>query len=171
MEKPFTIGFSRQGEMDFPVQYEIVYAESNDQAMFKWIKDNPRDIFRSYSNEPSSDEDIAKYGKKTRLEVGDVLFRLRNHTAAERLKIDRVSDQLAFSGEYKFVRSEIEPIRRVTDHGGMRKEFGESFELETPENSENRIREIRLRFIRNFDYHLLDSEELVRIEEYLKDLK
>jgi hypothetical protein len=108
---------------------------------------------------------------KKRLEVGDVLFRLRNNTATDRLEIDRVINQLAYSGEYMFVRSEVDPIHRTTAWGGMRKEFGESFELETTENSENRIREIRLRFIRNFNYHILDSEELVRIEEYLKDLK
>jgi len=64
MEKPWTIGFSRQGCMDDPIQYEIVYAETNQEAMFKWIKDNPRDIFRTYSIEPSHEEDIKKYGNR-----------------------------------------------------------------------------------------------------------
>lgn len=62
-EKPFTIGFSRQGCMDDPIQYEIVYSDSTDNAMWKWIKANPRDFFRSKSVNKSTQEDIEKYGK------------------------------------------------------------------------------------------------------------
>jgi hypothetical protein len=104
---------------------------------------------------------------KPRLKVGDVVFKLRHLTAQERLIIDRVSEQSAFSGEYQFVRANLESITRVTDHGGYRKEFGESFVMETTENKENHIRDIRLRFIRNFDFHLLPERDLILVQNHL----
>lgn len=105
---------------------------------------------------------------KTRLEIGDVVFQLRNHSATARLEIDRVTDQLAYSGDFMFVRSEVDPIRRVTALTGYSKIFGESFVFETPENKEHHIKEIRLRFIRNFEYSKLDNEQISKLENLLE---
>jgi hypothetical protein len=107
---------------------------------------------------------------KTELETGDVIFKLRHGSAEEMLVIDKTSLQLAFSGEYRFVKNSIEIITRVTEETGYVKLFGESFVLQTPENLEKHIREIKLRFIRNFPYHLLDNYNLRRIEKHLKTL-
>jgi len=108
--------------------------------------------------------------EKTSLEEGDVIFKLRNLSATEILVIDRVTEQMAYSGNHSFVRDQLEPIMRVTKETGYTKLFGESFVLETPENSEKHLREIKLRFIRNFDYHLLPNEEIDKIENILKML-
>lgn len=108
--------------------------------------------------------------EKTSLEQGDAIFKLRNHSATERLVIDRVTDQMAYSGNHSFVRNQLEPIMRVTKETGYTKLFGESFELATPENSDKYIWEIRLRFIRNFEYHRLPNEELIKLENLLKML-
>lgn len=92
MEKPWTIGFSRQGEMDYPIQYEIVYAESPDRAMFKWIKDNPKDIWRSYSNCPSTELDIEKYGNMFKIDS------VIDHELRDKIKSIVGSDIRCYSG-------------------------------------------------------------------------
>lgn len=106
-----------------------------------------------------------------KLEVGDCLFRLRHLSGIEAFKIDSVSEQLAFAGDFKFVRANVDVITRVTDEHGYRKEFGESFELMTVENRDKYYRDIQLRFIRNFDYHLLSEEELNEIAALITKFK
>lgn len=110
-------------------------------------------------------------GKKEKLEEGDVIFQLRNGTAELRLVIDRVTSEMAYSGtEHRFVRKEVENIRRVTDENGFSPLFGQSFILESPENSKHYTRQMRLRFIRNYNYQLLSDEQLIELEENLKSL-
>lgn len=106
---------------------------------------------------------------KTSLEVGDVLYKLRHQVGEERLVIDRVSDQLAFSGkEYSFVRNDIEVlIIRVSSKTGYRTLFGESYVLETPENKQKLDRDIKLRFIRNFQYSQLSDTQLDELKKIL----
>lgn len=109
--------------------------------------------------------------KKKTLEEGDVVFQLRNGTAELRLVIDRVTSEMAYAGtEHRFVRKEVENIRRVTDESGHRTLFGQSFLLESPENSKHYTKQIRLRFIRNYNYQLLSDEQLIELEENLKKL-
>lgn len=62
--QPYKIGFSRQGEMDYPIQYEIVYSDSSQNAMWKWIKLNPNDFWRSRSNEPLTDDELIEFVEK-----------------------------------------------------------------------------------------------------------
>lgn len=108
---------------------------------------------------------------KETLEIDDVIFKMRNGSATDRLTIDRVVGTMAYSGkDYGFVRKNLNSITRVTEETGYTKLFGESFILETPENSAKHIREIKLRFIRNFRYDLLDDYNLRRIEKHLKTL-
>ena len=63
MEYPFTISFSKQGKLDHPKEYQIIYAKTSQLAMFKWCKDNPNDIWRGVIYKPSTEEDIQKYSR------------------------------------------------------------------------------------------------------------
>ncbi|APZ82902.1 hypothetical protein [Flavobacterium phage FL-1] len=109
---------------------------------------------------------------KEKLEEGDVIFQLRNGTGELRLVIDRVTSEMAYSGnDHCFVRKEVENIRRVTKESGYTPLFGQSFILESPENKKHYERQIRLRFIRNYNYQLLSEKQLIELEEKLKSLK
>ena len=59
--KPYKIGFSRQGEMDRPINYEIIHSDSSEKAMWKWIKQNPNDFWRSRTNDPLTDEELKEF--------------------------------------------------------------------------------------------------------------
>lgn len=107
--------------------------------------------------------------EKKSLEVNDVLFKLRHQTAEKKLVIDHVTSQLAHAGsEYTFVKDEVDPIIRITKELGYSKLFGETFVLETPENKEKYERQIKLRFIRNFQFDLLSDSQLKELEKFLK---
>lgn len=110
-------------------------------------------------------------GKKL-IEVGDVLYQLRHGTAQEKIVIETVSGQCAFARgtEYQFVRDQLEPIIRLSQGLGYRKQFGESFCFKTDENAQRMDTDIKLRYIRNYNYSKLTEEQLdtiiTKIKEY-----
>lgn len=64
MDKPFIITY-RPKTIDANRELEIVYAETNTKAMFKWLSENENTCnhFSSYSNEPLTNEQVNEFLK------------------------------------------------------------------------------------------------------------
>jgi hypothetical protein len=108
------------------------------------------------------------------LEINDVVYKLRFGTAEEKIVIDKVVDDFAYSENKVFNRKylpDLSCIRQDNKGIGGGKHFGESYIKSDESNSDKLKIEIKLRFIRNIDYKKFSSNEINIIYLLLKEMK
>lgn len=107
---------------------------------------------------------------RDRINLNDVIYKLRHGTAEEKIVIEEITDLHAKTkdGVYKFLRTQIEPIQRIHLEFGYSNIFGESYVLKTSENEHHMERNIKLRLIRNYAYSLLTDQQINELLEVIK---
>lgn len=109
---------------------------------------------------------------RSKINLGDVIYKLRHTVAEEKIIIGEVTEMQANSvdGKYSFNRTQLEPLKPINVQYGYTNILGESYVFKTDENEAEMERDIKLRFIRNYRYSSLTDQQIDKLLETINQL-